>query len=229
MSLKKNHIQPVHLLLSTLCLFIAFSVNGASEIAKKLTAKDNRKNQQFTYEGTEKCLSCHSAEKMQLMGKGPHGKKDNASTPYAQQGCESCHGPGSFHVSRAHGGRGFPKMVTFGKKASSSIKQQTTACLKCHGKKGAHIKPIQWPGSSHAVAGLSCSSCHQLHTEKRPLSSQKTQAEKCYSCHKKQRKLHPKFERKGIEFNKLNCFTCHDVHQLIHQADNKTAKNQTVK
>jgi len=67
---------------------------------------------QFTAEGAERCLNCHAGERMTIMAETAHGNSQDPHTPFAKQGCESCHGPGSLHVSRARGGRGFPAMIT---------------------------------------------------------------------------------------------------------------------
>ena len=61
---------------------------------------------QFSAGGTEQCLTCHAGDNMTIMAETPHGNTDNPHSPYSKQGCESCHGPGSVHISRAGGGAG---------------------------------------------------------------------------------------------------------------------------
>ena len=47
------------------------------------------------------------------------------------------------------------------------------------------------------------------------MKDKQTQAKVCYSCHKKAEKEHPRFKEQAIAFDKLSCWDCHDVHQLI--------------
>ena len=68
---------------------------------------------QFTSEGSERCLTCHAGESMTAVLDTPHGDATNPHTPFANYGCESCHGPGSWHISRARGGAGFPPLLGF--------------------------------------------------------------------------------------------------------------------
>ena len=121
---------------------VGFAQQGEAESRAKRTA-------QYTEAGSEGCLVCHSGEKMRAIAASPHANPDHPSAPRTTQGCEACHGPGSIHVSRAHGGQGFPKMITFGRGSEFSAReQQIDACLSCHseelGSTQAIIKPRQF-------------------------------------------------------------------------------------
>ena len=168
---------------------------------------------QFTAGGTESCLRCHGGERMTLMGETAHGNADDPHAPYALQGCESCHGPGSLHVSRARGGAGFPALLRFDEKGS--LPQQTAACMNCHKEDMGETEGMEWTGSAHDTPRITCVSCHQLHSTDNPLAESKTQTKNCASCHEDEIAAHPRFEDKGITFDKLMCSDCHDVHQLI--------------
>ncbi len=180
-------------------------------------AKDDNKKTgpaaQFTAAGEKRCLRCHAAERMTVMAKTVHGNPKNPHTPYAKHGCESCHGPGSLHVSRARGGRGFPALIRFGEEGSA--KRQTEACISCHAKDMGKLEGMQWIGSVHAAENMTCVNCHQSHIVGNPLRQQKKELEVCTRCHKKQIINHNRFEKAGIVFDNLACFDCHDVHQLI--------------
>lgn len=171
---------------------------------------------QFTADGTEACLKCHAGERMTLMGETAHGDPDDPHSPYAKKGCESCHGPGSLHVSRARGGRGFPAMVRFG--AGEELAQrQTEACTDCHGKDKGDPEGMEWAGSAHDTDDMTCISCHELHIIGNPLTDPEQQRKSCAQCHEERIADHPRFEDKGIIFDRLTCYDCHDVHQLIHE------------
>jgi DmsE family decaheme c-type cytochrome len=167
---------------------------------------------QYTADGAENCIRCHGAKNMTIMASTPHGNADNPHTPWAQHGCESCHGPGSVHASRAGGGRGFPPLITFS--ADEDVERQVNACQSCHANDMGEMAGMHWEGSLHSEAGMGCMDCHQGHSVENPLAQRESQAESCAMCHGKQIKSHPRFENKGIVFDELSCYTCHDVHQL---------------
>ena len=167
---------------------------------------------QYTTGGTDGCLRCHGGPTMTLMGDTVHGDSSNPHAPYAQQGCEACHGPGSLHVSRARGGTGFPALLRFGDRQTRP--QQTAACLDCHAKDMGNLAGMEWTGSLHDTPRMTCVSCHTLHTTENKLADARQQTSNCNKCHAEQITAHPRFEDKGIVFDRLMCSDCHDVHQL---------------
>ncbi len=182
-------------------------------------AQDNRTNglpeAQYTAEGMERCLRCHAGERMMLMAETAHGNPQNTHTPWAQKGCESCHGPGSLHASRARGGRGLPSLVTF--QDDESAQKQTAACVGCHADDMGDLPGMEWVGSAHDSHDMTCISCHAAHVVGNPLTEQKQQRDSCAKCHSKQLANHSRFKDKGIVFDNLSCYNCHDVHQLIRE------------
>ena len=78
---------------------------------------------------------------------------------------------------------------------------------------------MEWSGSLHDTPRLTCGGCHQMHTNESPLATRAAQVENCSKCHADEITVHPRFESKGIDFNKLTCYDCHDVHQLIDSAE----------
>ena len=140
---------------------------------------------------------------------------DDPHTPVANQGCESCHGPGSLHVSRAAGGAGFPPLLRFNDQGV--IAEQTAACVGCHADDMGELQGMAWTGSAHDTDSMTCVSCHEAHIVGNPLTDKQQQYESCKTCHDKQIASHPRFEDKGIVIDKLSCYDCHDVHQLIRE------------
>jgi DmsE family decaheme c-type cytochrome len=170
----------------------------------------------YTGGGAEACLRCHSGEKMRAIALNPHGNAENPEAPAAAQACESCHGPGSIHVSRAHGGRGFPPLTTFGRGSDIAPREeQLHACLGCHAHETTGTQKIAFFGSVHDRRTINCSTCHQVHVESDPLGDREQQAATCYRCHRRQKDEHPRFEGKSINFDALSCSTCHDVHLSV--------------
>jgi DmsE family decaheme c-type cytochrome len=195
------------------------SVGFAQQSEGKSPAK---RTAQFTEEGSEACMVCHSGEKMRAIAASPHGNSDNPSAPLFKQGCEDCHGPGSIHVSRAHGGKGFPKMILFGGDPTVSERnEQVDTCLSCHTEDLGSTQAIEFRDSVHDKAQdkqgdkqiISCSNCHVIHTEFAAIREKEQQAAICYKCHEKTKAEHSRFEDKSIDFDALSCWDCHDVHK----------------
>jgi DmsE family decaheme c-type cytochrome len=168
----------------------------------------------YTDAGAEGCLRCHGGERMVVIADTPHGNSDNPHTPFAQTGCEACHGPGSLHVSRARGGAGFPPLLRFGR-GGDPVAAQLDACLGCHEQDLGELPGMAWRGALHDTGRMTCSSCHQLHARENVLSDPEQQKAACATCHSDQIANHKRFEGKGILFDRLTCHDCHDVHQLI--------------
>jgi predicted CXXCH cytochrome family protein len=88
------------------------------------------------------------------------------------------------------------------------------------------LKAMEWVDSVHARSWLddegkekemSCVNCHKLHEKDVRVKDRTQQAQICYKCHEKTEQEHPRFEDKGIVYDRLTCWDCHDVHQLIYQ------------
>lgn len=164
---------------------------------------------QYTERGTEQCLTCHAGDAMTIMAETLHGNPDNPHTPYAQHGCESCHGPGSVHVSRAGGGVGFPPLLSF--KNVDDVPQRNAACTSCHAQTLGELKAIEWAGSLHDNAGMSCQTCHQSHSSENPMADQALQLQRCARCHSGPIEEH---RQSGFPVDALSCSSCHAVHEL---------------
>jgi DmsE family decaheme c-type cytochrome len=177
------------------------------------------REQVFTRGGAEACLHCHSGDRMRAVKNSPHGNMENMYTPLATQGCEACHGPGSIHISRAHGGAGFPKMIDFGRGPNFSPRDtQIEACLACHHEEKGGRSVIEWYSSSHNRKNINCSTCHEIHVETDPMENADQQVATCRRCHRKDLEKHDHFDDSNIEFDSLSCGTCHNVHQAFDRA-----------
>ena len=163
----------------------------------------------YTTSGVEGCLECHAGVLMTLVADTAHGNKDNPHTPYANQGCESCHGPGSFHSSRARGGVGFPALLAF--RPWESTEAHNQACMNCHGKDMGELKGMNWKGSLHETRGMTCVYCHQSHVSSDKMRDPQQQRDRCSKCHGSKIAGHTG----GEDLLKLKkCSECHKVHEL---------------
>ena len=186
---------------------------GYAELAEAQTSRMRLDAEaQYTAGGPEQCLGCHGGEKMAIMAATPHGNLENPHSPYAQQGCESCHGPGSVHVSRSGGGAGRPVLLSF--EDSGSIPEQNVACMSCHAGTLGELEGFAWKGSLHDEAEMSCQDCHNSHSTERPMWDKDLQQANCAGCHRRQIEGHPRFENAAIKYEELSCSTCHAVHEL---------------
>lgn len=193
---------------------VVFLCSGIS-VAQETVRKPAR-TPIYTKEGTASCLRCHSGEKMRAMSASPHFDAGIKGTPASAQGCESCHGRGSIHISRAHGGKGFPPLTKFGRGDSQSPREeQLQACLSCHADKSMAAKQIVFLGSAHDRRNINCSTCHTAHAESDPVHDKENQTKTCARCHRGDIRDHPRFEQESIDFEALSCATCHDVHAPV--------------
>jgi len=204
------------LIISVLVFLCALPVTGKAQ----QTVKKTTRTPVYTKEGSASCLFCHSGEKIRAISTSPHGNAQTPETPAAKRGCESCHGPGSIHISRAHGGKGFPPLTRFGRPDTNSPREeQLQACLSCHGDINAGETQIVFVGSPHDRSNINCSTCHTMHVETDPINGRETQTRTCNRCHRRVITEHPRFVEKGIDFDALNCSACHDVHTPVEPHD----------
>ena len=201
------------LLAIAVVLSVGTVVLGAFGSGTKAQSVRSLPEAKYTDGGPEACLSCHGGPLMTLMADTPHGDMSNPHTPYAQQACESCHGPGSFHVSSARGGVGFPPLNDFSY-VGWPEDGQFDSCLSCHAEGAGDMAGIGWVGSVHDVAGMSCSSCHEVHAVENPLAEVAGQRSLCATCHGLSNSRHAVFEAGGMQFDTMKCTNCHAVHKL---------------
>ena len=195
-------------------LFLSFSTLALAQ--KPGVAEPVKRTASYTEGGAEACLHCHSGESMRAIENSVHGNMENMYAPLATQGCEACHGPGSIHISRAHGGAGFPKMIDFGRGKNYSPREtQIEACLACHHDEKGGSSTIEWHSSSHNRSSINCSTCHTVHAVTEPMHDADQQVAKCNRCHRKDLEKHEHFEEVNIDFDSLSCGTCHNVHEAF--------------
>ncbi|TSA34162.1 MAG: hypothetical protein D4R65_06670 [Verrucomicrobiaceae bacterium] len=119
-------------------------------------------------------------------------------------GCESCHGPGSLHISSGGSSR---MIVNPGK--------DPEACFKCH----LEIRSKFMLPYRHAVmeGRVSCGDCHNPHKGEMfkggGATNMMTRNEICFQCHTAQRGPFV-FEHEAL---REGCTTCHDPHGSVNQ------------
>src|SRR5690348_5986959 len=181
--------------MSRLCLFwgVLFYFAGAAPASAQTNG----------YVGEATCITCHDTEGKSFH-QTLHGKAQDARTPAAQHGCESCHGPGKAHVddpSKAGSIKVFTAMTP---------RDVSDTCLTCHSS-GTHT---QWKGSMHDARNLSCITCHSIHSPKSDKAQLKsaTVIAMCASCHKTEVAKLQKSGHMPLREGKMDCTSCHNPH-----------------
>jgi DmsE family decaheme c-type cytochrome len=74
---------------------------------------------------------------------------------------------------------------------------------------------MHWQLSAHAGNEVSCTSCHQVHTQHDRVRDRVTQTEVCFTCHKEQRAQLRRPSRHPIAEGKVACSDCHNPHGSV--------------
>lgn len=160
---------------------------------------------QSGYLGSEACAVCHEGYDHTISAT-KHGFAANARTPAAQQGCESCHGPGEAHASDPSN----VKPIQLARVSADIANQQ---CQSCHSRSQHAL----WEGSQHDNRNLKCIDCHSVHSSEGPsLMRAKTEALTCARCHRTVTNKQQRFNHMPVREGKMTCSSCHNVHGSIN-------------
>lgn len=168
------------------------------------------------YRNGKACFECH--EQSHFVWGGKHGVKTDARTPIAHEGCATCHGDPTEHMTN-------PDRVPMPQSLSKmTAADKNKICATCH-QGGNHML---WQGSTHERNDVSCISCHKMHTPRDQVLVAETQAGVCFACHKDVRadlfrpSVHP------LRTGRMACTACHQPHgsaaphQLVRDSVNET-------
>jgi DmsE family decaheme c-type cytochrome len=196
---------------------------ATDSMATSATAASDVKPE-YSKKGADTCLKCHDKDSEYPVFdifQTKHAMQADSRTPFAGLQCEACHGPGvrgaSFmeeakkagaHVGKVRPGQKRPPILNFGPKSDEPVATQNGMCLKCH----ENNERTAWHGSKHEKADVACASCHTIHTPHDSVLDKKTQPEKCYDCHQKERADFFKTSNHPVRFGQLGCSDCHAVH-----------------
>ena len=161
--------------------------------------------------GADTCLKCHdedNAYPIFPLFKTRHAVSADPRTPFANEQCESCHGPGGKHQEKTKEGEIKPPILAFGKHAWTPVKDQNARCLACH----QNHQRIEWQGSSHEFNEVPCASCHRIHVAKDPVLVKRDQPKVCYTCHANKQAKFFQASHHPVREGKMACSDCHNVH-----------------
>lgn len=153
------------------------------------------------YVGSDTCVACHG-EVAEHLENTPHGK--SAFARLSNLGCETCHGPGAAHAEDPDNPALHPRVD------KRNVAAQSAVCQSCH--KGS--EQFFWHGGVHERRGLSCLSCHSVHSFKSANAQLKAASatEACLSCHKPVRAEMWKNSHHPIREGRMTCADCHNPH-----------------
>ena len=206
------------------CLAVVVTIAGSAPLFETAQAAQSPTAQlppaqPSGYAGSETCLTCHSDMETTLKGT-KHAQALDRRTPAAQQGCESCHGPGQAHVDDEAKGH----ILKFAKAPAA---EASGACLTCHSG-GAHAG---WTGSRHESRNLTCTTCHSVH---HPMSAARqlvknTETQVCATCHRTQvAKTERAVAHMPVREGKMSCSSCHNPHGSISNVKGLRAGSSVV-
>jgi len=160
-------------------------------------------------EEAARCLGCHAASSdspVHAIYQTAHG--DLAS---GGQMCQACHGESGGHQGAP---TEVPPTVSFGPHWPSPAPDQAGACLGCHEQNTASF----WEGSVHSDEGLTCTSCHDIHSRFDTVRDRVSQTETCFGCHKTVQSAVHLQSRHPILEGRTACGDCHDPHGSVTPA-----------
>ena len=169
----------------------------------------------YAAKGAVTCLKCHDEGHVADVLQTPHAMKGDSRTPFAQHGCESCHGASPEHVTSAGkvkpGEKPIKPAVMFSGPAATPVKERNEVCLACH----ENTTRINWQGSKHDRENVACNSCHTVHVKKDNVLVKATQPETCFSCHAQQRAESFQYSHHPMREGKVVCSDCHNPHGAV--------------
>lgn len=183
-----------------------------------LGAAEDDSGPAYTSGGADTCSKCHDEDSdFPVAGifRTKHATVTDGRSPFGQQQCESCHGPGAAHAGRVRRGQERPGMINFGGDAETPVAEQNAICSGCH---QSHIG-VDWDGGMHDSADVACADCHSVHMARDPVADTALQPQVCFECHRSQKADSLKFSTHPVRFGKMACTDCHDPHGSTAESD----------
>jgi DmsE family decaheme c-type cytochrome len=153
--------------------------------------------------GTAMCKGCHE-NYFESYAASVHGQKAVPNNPENKYGCETCHGPGGAHLEKLRE-RGAGIFIF--SKQYEDAQAKSAKCLACHEEASVPF----WDIGKHKAAGVSCDTCHTIHS--RTVKNLKAkEPDLCNICHRKIAFLEEKQSHHPIKEGRMKCTNCHEQH-----------------
>jgi DmsE family decaheme c-type cytochrome len=145
---------------------------------------------------SKECLDCHDDLGASLKGT-VHEIDLNAADPHVW--CTGCHPGAAKHMEDPDANKP-ANPATVGPRMAAQI------CSGCHTK--SHQQNMQeW--NAHAENNVGCTSCHQVHSNKRPRLLKKPEPDLCLGCHPKIQGEFARSFRHPVFDGVMRCTECH--------------------
>lgn len=170
----------------------------------KSSSTGSQENLSAEFIGAQACLACHTARQDFMHSEHARNFKLKKGIDF-EKSCETCHGPGSLHAQAA-GDKTNP-----GFSSINNLKSHAeTLCLRCHEDQ----RRLHWASSTHNMRGLTCTSCHSVHSPKSPhgLLQQIDEKATCFQCHQDIKAQIRRQSHMPVLEGKMTCTDCHNPH-----------------
>jgi DmsE family decaheme c-type cytochrome len=167
----------------------------------------------YSRKGADSCLACHADAVTLAVFRGPHGRPEDAGSPFGvgQLQCEACHGPGGDHAGRVRRGEQRPALIEFGGEGATPVEFQNDMCLGCHDQE----QSATWHAGGHGGDDIACADCHKSHGARDAVLTTAMQAEVCHNCHAQQRSAGLKPFAHPLDEGQMSCGACHRIHDAV--------------
>ena len=198
---------------------------STQEPQQKVDILQIKKHAEYSEKGADTCLKCHDEDSefpVLDIFKTPHATKADKRTPFAQQQCETCHGPAGEHdKSRLREGENREPMIVFNQHSQIPVVERNGICSSCHQK----IEKSHWQGSIHEASNVACSDCHKVHAVEDPMRSNIAQLESCGTCHQTHQLISKRYSTHPLKYGQMGCTSCHNLHKTDNE---KLLNSETV-
>lgn len=162
----------------------------------------------YSDKGADTCLACHDDELTLTLFRTRHAMPSDPHGPFGpgELQCEACHGPGDAHAGRVRRGQERPPILNFDE--DTPVDVQNGMCIDCH----ADDTGTAWHSGPHAARGVACTDCHSSHIARDPVLAIATEAEVCFTCHRRQRAEMLRAFSHPVDEAKMACTSCHAPH-----------------
>lgn len=170
----------------------------------KATADKPAKMQSGQYVGSDTCKGCHE-DRFREIEHTAHFQSTLKANGVEAHSCETCHGPGSEHVSA---GGDKSKIYSFKGKSAQANSQ---VCMQCHAFTQEHGNFLRSP---HIRSNVGCVNCHSPHYAPKAARAMLVdeQPNLCYRCHTETKADFAKPFRHRVNEKLITCDDCHNVH-----------------